>query len=648
TNSKSVKLSGYKTYTAPSIPRAIPHKKGTNREETVILAQVAILVDVHVPHAQRESTDLCNEAREVVVLQIKHNKTTLTVASTYIRPAVRRGEDMSWLAQTKPRHKKEAIIIGGDFNAPHKEWGYNRSHSRGKALKSKSKELGFVLINEPGTPTRIGRHAKQADTTPDLTWATKSVKANWRTMQDAMGSDHLPIIIELPTKDRYKRDAPFIRWDKLHEIIQTATSSLPLDQQIQLAIKAATKTCKVKEVNPNPDLDLLNLWSARLQAQQRYRKAKQNNRFKIKLNIATSKAKYYTKKLKRQIWRRQCNSFNEKTGLRRMWRTYKGMSGKKRNKCTGKNLAIRLGITEEELAALNLITRTTGKTWGAQDQALKNMVKALLVPKATYGINYINLTKAQKNGLEALNREALRVITGLPKCTKIETLYQIAGFNTIEEIAKENKTGQVLRLQKTTPGREILKDLGIQGNEEAHAAAREQLQASLPGRGSTRPVDRKGTIEETDPAELKAREREERRRRLNEQLQQDEHPLPSTSYSRWERVCLRRLRTGTAMTPARINKFKRKDNEDPQAGLCEECLPVRPSCLQEWILPVGCPEHRKAILDSLIDYINAHQLEARGTKARAAEPRFLGSIPTPARFDLDEHRTGVRSCITTA
>ncbi|KAG0424553.1 hypothetical protein HPB47_028235 [Ixodes persulcatus] len=29
-------------------------------------------------------------------------------------------------------------------------------------------------------------------------------------------------------------------------------------------------------------------------------------------------------------------------------------------------------------------------------------------------------------------------------------------------------------------------------------------------------------------------------------------------------------------------------------------------------------------------------------------PRILGSIPTPARFDLDEHRTGVRSCITTA
>ncbi|KAG0413980.1 hypothetical protein HPB47_008883 [Ixodes persulcatus] len=36
-----------------------------------------------------------------------------------------------------------------------------------------------------------------------------------------------------------------------------------------------------------------------------------------------------------------------------------------------------------------------------------------------------------------------------------------------------------------------------------------------------------------------------------------------------------------------------------------------------------------------------------GAIARAAEPRILGSIPTPARFDLDEHRTGVQSCITT-
>ena len=35
-------------------------------------------------------------------------------------------------------------------------------------------------------------------------------------------------------------------------------------------------------------------------------------------------------------------------------------------------------------------------------------------------------------------------------------------------------------------------------------------------------------------------------------------------------------------------------------------------------------------------------------KLSLQNPEILGSSPTPARYDLDEHRTGVRSCITTA
>lgn len=51
----------------------------------------------------------------------------------------------------------------------------------------------------------------------------------------------------------------------------------------------------------------------------------------------------------------------------------------------------------------------------------------------------------------------------------------------------------------------------------------------------------------------------------------------------------------------------------------------------------------------MAEYAKAPQLGACGAKACAGEPRgILGTIPTPARFNLDEHRTGVRSCITTA
>ncbi|KAG0422165.1 hypothetical protein HPB47_001995 [Ixodes persulcatus] len=50
----------------------------------------------------------------------------------------------------------------------------------------------------------------------------------------------------------------------------------------------------------------------------------------------------------------------------------------------------------------------------------------------------------------------------------------------------------------------------------------------------------------------------------------------------------------------------------------------------------------------MAEWASAHQLGARGAKAHAAQPKILGSIPTLAHVNLDEHRTGVQSCITTA
>ncbi|KAG0441827.1 hypothetical protein HPB47_015835 [Ixodes persulcatus] len=44
-------------------------------------------------------------------------------------------------------------------------------------------------------------------------YKVKKLKLSWKTLPDAMGSDHLPIRIELPTNGARRRDAPFIRWD---------------------------------------------------------------------------------------------------------------------------------------------------------------------------------------------------------------------------------------------------------------------------------------------------------------------------------------------------------------------------------------------------------------------------------------------------
>ncbi|XP_040078614.1 uncharacterized protein LOC120850234 [Ixodes scapularis] len=490
------------------------------------------------------------------------------------------------------------------------------------------------------------------------------------------------------------------------------------------------------------------------------------------------------------------------------------------------------GIKNHWKATLGKIKFVTSKSWGAQEHTLKKLVRALLISKTTYGINYLRLNNEQRKGLEVLNRMAMRVVTGLPKSTKIEELETIAGMNCLRDIAQEDKISQVLRLQKTTAGRNILMKLDIEcpdtpisippppwedeivvdtkplpqnlskeemgrrktaakkhnydlqklledpetdiyytdaskvqsqvaiaahrfrdqftvtrtlkprtgvkqaelmaiqlaietaafspskkiyiytdakkafeeyrnpssrsktvqtvkaiariyrsegkrvtirwipghqeipGNDAADAAARVSLPPhQLPGLGTDfddvqklntgSPIQPEGE-EEVDPLALKAVERQARRERLGSLLREDPHPLPADNYTRWEKICLRRLRTHTAMVPKRTAIFKKSrlttkqhdtEIQDSQAGpstlpmnesLCEYCeetasethvfwdcprtqetrrkaleaLPhhMRPHSLQEWVLPTGSPEHRKATLDSLLTYVKEAKL----------------------------------------
>ena len=103
-----------------------------------------------------------------------------------------------------------------------------------------------------------------------------------------------------------------------------------------------------------------------------------------------------------------------------------------------------------------------------------------------------------------------------------------------------------------------------------------------------------------------------------------------TSYNRWEAVRVRRIRTATAFTPAKQAIFGLVDLEGSRCKACTgnytatlrhllwDCAGMarprkkaieslreeeRPATLEEWSRPQGTPQHRKAILDSLISYI---------------------------------------------
>ncbi|KAL1479908.1 hypothetical protein MTO96_051488 [Rhipicephalus appendiculatus] len=118
-------------------------------------------------------------------------KTGLFVLNVYSTPS-KRGLTHNFSALFREAMAKAAsshLLICGDFNAPHTQWGYGTDSPKGKRLAGLMDELGLVVLNEPESHTRIGQGACR-DTSPDLSiWSDAGVIA-WSNSFEDLGSDH--------------------------------------------------------------------------------------------------------------------------------------------------------------------------------------------------------------------------------------------------------------------------------------------------------------------------------------------------------------------------------------------------------------------------------------------------------------------------
>ena len=224
TRTPNLTLPCYSFYTNPTIVTT-PRPNERNPETKKGWAAVAVLR--HIPHAQLDTASLCTGKREVVEVRLSHKRRRMTLASVYIRPATATEDDKeatAWIGELVGLAEGDPIVIAGDFNARHKDWGYASNTRKGRQIIHGMKTAGLTLRNEPGAKTRIGMCGRQKDSSPDLSWATARVVLDWSTWKDSLGSDHFPIEMKIDhgRSTNGKERRPVVKWDRFRELLGTS------------------------------------------------------------------------------------------------------------------------------------------------------------------------------------------------------------------------------------------------------------------------------------------------------------------------------------------------------------------------------------------------------------------------------------------
>lgn len=352
THETEFKLTGFVKYDQPSITLTV---KGKTR----VQPQVAVLVRKDLPQQQVDTREWCTDSQEVVAVLVESEcDGPILVASVYYRPRTvtakktRAEIDHGWLEKLVREYgktRKHSILIGGDFNAQHEEWGYFKSSARGTELLRRATETGLVLINEPGAKTRTAPCVNQQDTMPDLTWTDSRTarKTEWTVLEDAWGSDHHPIetsIVGKAKRRKKRRMAKSTVWDDFRAALEepAGTRFEELTVLIRDAAQAATVETLVEETAPTPDTRLLALWRKRTNYLRRYRRTHKRRDIR-KANKYAKEAQRHANRLCRDDWIKLCEEFNERTSLRRMWAVSNAMLGKSKGGNTAPNLALAQG-----------------------------------------------------------------------------------------------------------------------------------------------------------------------------------------------------------------------------------------------------------------------------------------------------------------
>jgi exonuclease III len=161
-------------------------------------------------------------------VSIPSGKACTKIVNVYYPSGSKESKQVDWIVN-KINSEEASWIVGGDFNVSNRLWDSDAIVGEGEHLADTILNSYLTELND-GTFTRIG-NKNQRNTAIDITLATNDLTTDfdWKTGDDSLFSDHLPILIAF--KNHNKSDPPdinqspkykykFANWDVFQALLK--------------------------------------------------------------------------------------------------------------------------------------------------------------------------------------------------------------------------------------------------------------------------------------------------------------------------------------------------------------------------------------------------------------------------------------------
>lgn len=280
------------------------------------------------------------------------------------------------------RASKYPLVMLGDFNAHHEEWGSAKADNRGKTVLEYVVDHNLVVINS-GEATRMNP-ANGNLSSIDLSIVSSEIacKLDWSVHNDSRGSDHFPIMVSLigirathQTKRRQWR-YNVADWKNFEKFIDMRCDGIESVEEFSGVVRSgATKF--IPRTSEKVGKKSVCWWTTEVKQSVKYRRKMLRKVKKlpddhpdrvnaVKLfQLARNNCRRVIRKTKKECWEDFVHSFNPDTPVSLIWRKVNNLSGKKRGGTPTLRLNDRIVDNPKEIA--NALADHLEKVYAPED-----------------------------------------------------------------------------------------------------------------------------------------------------------------------------------------------------------------------------------------------------------------------------------------